>query len=645
MNLLLAALAVLTAGGVLAALCGRRSSWAAALGAGGAMLGGVTGAAGALAGLGRTMPEIIDGGAQLLWGHAVLYLDPLAALFALPVCGLGALTALYGVGYLRHHHAHYHGAVWLWFNLLIAAMLTVFLARDSFLFLTAWEVMTVTSFLLVMSGGERGAWRAGWTYLIATHIGTAFLIAMFLLLGDGQTGFSSFAAGDRAGLLFVFALVGFGTKAGLLPVHVWLPEAHPAAPSHVSALMSGVMIKTGIYGLLRLLTFLGTPAGWWGWLLIGLGLATGLYGIVQALAQHDLKRLLAYSSVENVGIITLALGLGVLGWSTGNTAVMALGLAGALLHTLNHALFKGLLFLGAGVIAQATGTRDLDRMGGLLKRMPWTGTCVLIGAAAIAGLPPFNGFAGEFLIYFAALLRGGTTGAVAIAGLALIGGLAAAAFAQLFGIVFLGEARSSEARDALDAGFALRLPLAVLAAGCVLVGLAGPLTLWLMVPVITTVTGTAPHLLFPVLAAPSSSLTMIVLAIAGLMLLAGALAWCVRRLLARRAVRVGLTWDCGYARPDARMQYTASSFAQPLTALFAGLVRLRRRGNDPAGLFPATASLATEPHDPCRDGLFVPLFGWVARGMAWLFWVQQGRVQYYILYIVVTLGVLLLWKL
>ena len=268
--------------------------------------------------------------------------------------------------------------------------------------------MSLASFFLVMFDDEKeSVRRAGWIYLVAMHLGTAFLLAMFLLLGQERrlAGFRAALgrARRRSGVLFLLAVVGFGTKAGFIPLHVWLPEAHPAAPSHVSAVMSGVMIKTGIYGLLRMLTLLGPPPAWWGWTLLGIGVVSGVLGVLFALAQHDLKRLLAYHSVENIGIIALGLGVGLLGISYGNPTMAALGFAGGLLHVVNHAVFKSLLFLGAGSVLHATGTGEIDRLGGLLKRMPVTGATFLVGAAAISGLPPLNGFVSEFLIYLGAL--------------------------------------------------------------------------------------------------------------------------------------------------------------------------------------------------------------------------------------------------
>jgi formate hydrogenlyase subunit 3/multisubunit Na+/H+ antiporter MnhD subunit len=281
------------------------------------------------------------------------------------------------------------------FNLLLASMLLVVTARNGVLFLVSWEIMSLSSFFLVMFEDEKpGVREAGWTYLVTTHLGTALLLAMFVLLGrnSGSLDFDALSAPEAiAGVVFLLGLIGFGTKAGLMPLHVWLPEAHPVAPSYVSAVMSGVMIKMGIYGLLRTLTWLGEPPAWWGWTLLVLGVVSGVLGVLYALAQHDLKRLLAYHSVENIGIIAMALGVGLLGVHYRIPAMAALGFTGGLLHVVNHALFKSLLFLGAGSVLHATGVGDLDRLGGLLKRMPITGTTFLIGAAAICGLPPLNG--------------------------------------------------------------------------------------------------------------------------------------------------------------------------------------------------------------------------------------------------------------
>ncbi len=523
----------------------------------------------------------------------------------------------------------------------------------------AWEIMSLASFFLVTFEHEDDdARQAGWTYLVAAHLGTAFLLAMFILLGrdSGSMEFSGFGNADQpfahASLVFVLAVVGFGTKAGFMPFHVWLPEAHPAAPSHVSAIMSGVMIKTGIYGLLRMLTFLGPPPAWWGWVLIAIGLVSGVLGVLFALAQHDLKRLLAYHSVENIGIIALGLGTGLLGLSLNSTPMAVLGFGGGLLHVLNHACFKGLLFLGAGAVLHGTGSRDIDLLGGLLKRLPWTGWTFLVGALAIAGLPPLNGFVSELLIYLGALEGVRSVSAShlpvivgVIVGLALIGGLALACFTKAFGAVFLGEPRSEQAADGQECGWLMRLPMLVLAIGCAAIGLLGPFVIFALVPVIASVTGMPGESISASMAGPREVLWAVVAAGIVLLLLTGGLMVLRRRLLAGREVSRAATWDCGYALPAARMQYTASSFAQPLTWFFRAFLRTRTVLAAPTGYFPASASLATHTDDVCREKIWRPVFRAVDWLLSRLRWLQHGRVQLYVLYIALTLLALLLWKL
>jgi formate hydrogenlyase subunit 3/multisubunit Na+/H+ antiporter MnhD subunit len=658
---LLVALAILAGSGLLAVAARRTPRLGTALGACGAILGSAVGLVPAL--------EVVTGSPavslSLPWavpyGSFSVELDALSAWFVVPVLVLTALAALYGAEYLRPHQGQKSlGPTWLFYNLLTASMVLVLVAQSAVLFLVAWEVMALTSFFLVTFEDEKPAVRtAGWTYLVATHLGTAFLLVLFILLGKqtgGRLDFADWAARvpDRASadLAFLLALVGFGTKAGFVPLHVWLPEAHPAAPSHVSAVLSGVMIKTGIYGLVRTLTWLGSPPPWWAWALIGIGLTSGVLGVLFALAQHDLKRLLAYHSVENIGIIALGLGLGLLGLSGGMPALAVLGFAGGLLHVVNHALFKGLLFLGAGAVAHATGTREIDELGGLLRALPWTAAAFLTGAVAITGLPPLNGFISEFLIYLAAL-KGGLTASSAtalpavavLAGLTLIGGLAAACFAKAFGIVFLGEPRSAHAQHVHAPGWRMHAAMLLLAAGCVLMAAASPILVPALAPVVREAAGLSVGGTPPALQDAVGPLTGILLASAALLGLVLGLALFRARLLRGRSVTAAGTWDCGYARPTPRMQYTASSFAQPLTALFAPLLRTRQTQPVLTEYFPREAALATETPEPWREGLYRPIFQALGWGLARLRWLQHGRVQLYVLYIALTLLVLLIWYL
>jgi formate hydrogenlyase subunit 3/multisubunit Na+/H+ antiporter MnhD subunit len=655
MGLLLLGLALLAAAGLLAALLTRWPRLASACGAGGCVLAAALGLPPALAALGGAGPAALRHDWPVVPGAALsVHLDALAALFLLPILGVSAPIALAAAPYFLHYAPHKPvGLLWLFFNLLVASMGLTVLAANAVLFLVAWEVMSLAAYFLVTAEDQRPeVVAAGWTYLVSTHLGTAFLVALFAVLGQhaesldfsDMPGAKGLAA--PAGLLFLLALVGFGTKAGVVPFHVWLPEAHPVAPSPVSALLSGVMIKTGIYGLLRVLTFLGAPPPWWAWLLIGLGALGGTLGIANALAQHDLKRLLAYSSIENVGILLLGLGVGLLGLSYHQPAVALLGLAGALLHVLNHSLCKSLLFLAAGALGRLTGTLALDRLGGLLKRQPVLGATFLLGAVAITGLPPLNCFAGEFLIYLGAfheLGRGSTATAAAplavLVSLALIGGLAVACFSRAAGAVFLGEPRGPvEAHGRL--GPLTLSPLLALAAGCVALGACAPLVVGALGPALAVL---SPQLKGAPLDQATSPLAGVVLVSAAFLALLGGLALLRWRLLRGREVSAALTWDCGYAAPTARMQYTASSFAQPLLELFAGPLLLRRRKPRFTAYFPAEgAAVRTETSDLALAGGYRPAYRALTGALAYLRWLQSGRVQLYVLYIVLTLLALLI---
>jgi formate hydrogenlyase subunit 3/multisubunit Na+/H+ antiporter MnhD subunit len=663
MGLFLVGLVVLLAGGAAALLL-----------AGAPRVANVVGAASALAGCAVALvpvtATVVTGAGpapfsrpwNVPYGSLSLAMDPLSAWFALPILSLALLAAIYAAEYLLQYADRKNlGAAWLFYNLLVVAMAVVVTARNGVLFLVAWEVMALASYFLVVFHDEHADVRdAGRIYLIASHLGTAFLFVLFVLLGEraqtldfaGIMRWTSVSGGfepQTAGLLFLLAVVGFGTKAGIVPFHVWLPKAHPVAPSHVSAVMSGVMIKTGIYGLVRMLTFLGEPAAWWGWLLIGIGVVSGIMGALYAIAQHDLKRVLAYSSIENIGIISLGLGIGLLGVTLRVPAAAALGFGGALLHVANHALFKGLLFLGAGAVLHGTHTAQLDHLGGLLKRMPIVGVTFLVGCVAICGLPPLNGFVGEFLVYLSAFEEGalsqgaGGVGALLVIGsLALIGGLAMVGFTRAFGVIFLGEPRSDAARRAHAPGPLMQAPLVMLAAACALVPLAAVPILRVLVPVLGDILG-EPELLAQQLTASAASLGVFVGLALAVMVIAGGLTLLRFWLLWGREVGASPTWDCGYARPAARMQYTASSFAQPLTDFFGLLLQTRKRVVPPRGLFPTDARLATRTPDMALERGYEPLFRGVNWLLSWLSWMQQGRVSMYILYIAVTMVVLLVW--
>jgi hydrogenase-4 component B len=659
-NLLLSVI-IMLAGAVAALIVGGKNRWASAAAALSVGSGCLVAIKPVLAALAGRPPGPLSVAWSIPWGRFSIGLDGLSAFFFLPLLVLSPLAAVYGYAYLDKTQGRV-GHSWFFFNLLIISMMMLLAARDGILFLLAWEIMAVSSFLLVITDHRHAAVRnAGWTYLVATHIGTAALLVFFALLGGRANSFDFQRFSSLGGIptgpatgLFVLALAGFGSKAGHFPLHVWLPEAHPAAPSHVSALMSAVMIKIGLYGLLRALTFLGPVQAAWGWALVALGLVSGIFGVALALAQNDIKRLLAYSSIENMGIMLLGIGAGLLGICWRIPALALLGLGGGLLHVLNHAVFKGLLFLGAGSVLHATGTRQMDRLGGLFKPMPWTGFAFIVGAAAIAALPPFNGFVSELLIYYAGVMAAlsETTQAVALAigilgGMALIGGLVAVGFLKCAGLVFLGETRHPLTGTVHEAAGPMRWAMLLLAGLCLVMGLAAPWMLSLVVPAIQVVAGNAQDTVFRSFPA-AAGVILTKAAWMGVLFIftAGALYWIRRNLACRRAGgEAGVeTWDCGFARPSARMQYTASSFTQPLTDFLHACLGARNKGPTVRGYFPESAGFVIRTPDPARQWLFAPLFRFIARRLSPLLALQHGRIHLYVLYMALILIVLLVWK-
>jgi formate hydrogenlyase subunit 3/multisubunit Na+/H+ antiporter MnhD subunit len=630
-------------------------------------LSGAISAAGCTAGGGLLLraafPVLLDGvpvevrlPLQLPGGAFVLGLDALSALFLTLVAGLAIPASIYGAGYLRGHARS--GVASALFPAVVAAMAVVVTARNGLLFLMAWEGMTLSSFFLVALDHEKAEVRsAAFKYLVASQLGAACILAAFAILAAGADSldFASLAAAaarmrplERA-LVFALALAGFGTKAGLVPVHVWLPLAHPAAPSHVSALMSGVLIKTGFYGVLRVLLFLGAPPLGFGLALTIVGAITLPVGILFSLGQRDLKRALAYSSIENMGVAAVGAGLVLLGRTLQQPAVAMAAACGMLLHFLNHMLMKGMLFLAAGSVLHATHARDVERLGGLLGRMRFTGAAFLVGSAAISSLPPLCGFLGEWLILNAAFQAAGSFPVrekvvVLLAILALILGaaLAAASFCRLFATVFLGQPRSEEAHRAHEPGAALVLPTVVMAAGCVVLGLFPRAAIALVRNGAALVAGT-PGPLDAALTGPlaaASRIGTIAACLVGLVLLGTA----VRFLLARRA-RPALvdTWGCGYALPGPRLQYTASSFGEPLTRTFDAVLDAKKEETRPVGYFPARVSRATEVPDRVEARLYLPLFARLARRLAAVRRFQHGDLSKYLLQIAAALVILLLW--
>ncbi|MCK6486514.1 MAG: hypothetical protein HUU22_12780 [Phycisphaerae bacterium] len=587
-------------------------------------------------------------------GSATLALDGLSAWFLLVIGAVSTAVAVYSWDYFRA--AIGQQAVWAataLLNALVAAMVITVCAGDIILFMVGWELMSLSAFLLVGFHHRDARTRRGaWMYLIATHLGTALgVLPVFgaFAASTGSTAFAGFAGAFNSSptavgaVLFFLGLLGFGTKAGIMPMHVWLPEAHPVAPSPVSALMSGVVIKTGIYGLLRLITWLPPLPRSCAVAVVAVAIVTGVMGILYALSQRQYKRMLAYSSVENIGIIMLGIGLGMLGRTTQQPMLEALGFGGALLHVLNHALFKGLLFLSAGAVLHATGVDDIERLGGIARRDPLNAGLFALGCVAICGLPPLNGFVGEFLIY-SGLLRGAAADSlfvtaialVGMAALALIGGFALAGFSRLFGVMFLGEPR--DARVHLHATpVSMLAGMAILAFGCIAVALGARLFAGMLSAPLAVVAGAAfdTHASFDAIVAPLvrvSIMSLVALGIASALL-----AFRRRNVMPAAATDRQATWGCGFATPTARMQYSGSSYIWTLAYSFRSLLRPQRHATRPAGCFTAPVGLETQTADAAFEMGFRPMFRFAARGCERLSPLQHGRIQLYLMYIVATL--------
>jgi len=647
--LLVAAGGLFAASGLAGLALPRRSRWGARIATGAISIGSLLGLAGGFLALGGDAGGELALPSPLPGLRAALGAGPLAGFFTLPVFLVGGLGALFGAG---HGTPHGGRRLRLCYGLLLAALTFIPLARDGITFLVAWEVMALTNFFLIATEeSDAAVRRAGWIYLLYSHVTILALFALFLLerLLTGDFAFAPIAADAPAGLrtaVFVLALVAFGIKAGAMPLHSWLPAAHASAPSHVSALMSGVVIKVGIYGLVTTLGLVEAPPLAWGVTLLALGSLSALFGVVFALGQHDLKRLLAYHSIENIGIILLGLGLAMVGRSLGRPDWTMLGIAGCLLHVWNHALFKSLLFFGAGAVVHATGSREIDLAGGLARRMPATAAFFLLGSVAICGLPPLNGFVSELLV-FLGLVGAASAPATAWAALpapvlAATGGLALACFVKVYGIVFLGTPRSAAASAAREATPLELAPMAVLAFACVVVGAAPGF----VAPAIESAAAAWTGERLPRLAevAPLGSISIAALALVA----AGALAVAAIAPLCRRARRrqpALPTWDCGYAASSPRLQYTASSFAELITSQFAWALRPHVHAPRITELFARPTSFHSQVDDTVLDRLLLPAARAALRATASLRALPQGQLQRYILYILAVLVPLLVWAL
>ena len=677
MFMLVWALLFYVTGGVAGLLFLRRERWANVASFGCATLGaacGLLACATALAGGGAApaaslslLPPLIP------YVQFSVTLDPLSAFFGLILSLLGLAISIYSLGYARGFYGRKKvGVLGALFNTLLLAVTLVFTSDNAFFFLIAWEIMALSAYCLVSFEHEHDETRnAGVLYFVMSHIGTGAIILGFLLLfqaaGDYQfANFRALAQTMPAGTrnaAFVLFLFGFGIKAGVVPLHTWLPAAHPVAPSNVSATMSGVLIKTGIYGIVRVsFDFLGTPPYWWGLTLLALGTISAVLGVLYALMQHDLKRLLAYHSIENIGIILMGLGAALMFLHSDHPVLAGLALVAGLYHTLNHAVFKALLFLGAGAVLHATHTRDMEHLGGLAKRMPRTALFFLVGAVAISALPPLNGFVSEWLTYQSLLQGYNITTSLwrlmfPISGalLALTGALAAACFVKAFGITFLAQPRSPHAAQAHEVAPTMLVGQALLTAVCVFLGLFPTLFLRWLDPVAHQLVGQSVSQQFSLAdgwvlcgAVPTGgSVSTLGLTVVGLGLLLVPLAlWVLFSRRTRR--RIGPTWDCGLRGLLPNMEYTATGFSKPIRMIFKALFRPRRemqREYDYSPYFAKTLRFEAHVEEVFEQWIYRPLNQLALRFSRRMRALQAGSIQAYLIYIFVTLLLLLLFAL
>lgn len=591
----------------------------------------------------------LAGGAEWDWRSAValggervhLRLDGVSGSFLALVAAIGAAGGVYAVGYWPdHERPDSAGRGRAWWSALVLCMGLVLLCANGLHFLMAWEAFALAAyFLITLERGRRETRAAGWLYLAASHAGALGLFAFFALLAARTGSWELGPMRDRAELapLFWVALFGFGVKAGMFPLHVWLPSAHANAPSHVSAIMSGVAIKMGLYGIVRFGGWLPLPEGA-GWVVLGFGVVSAVLGAAFAMAQNDLKRLLAYCSVENMGVILIGLGAGFLAMASGDAAWGRVAMAGALLHIWNHGLFKALLFLGAGSVLHATGTREMSRMGGLWRTMPWTAGLFAMGSVAISALPPLNGFVSEWLIYLGMLDAAAGHARVAVAmvpatiALGVTGALALATFLKASAVVFLGAARTQAAARAHECGWWMRVPMLCLAATCVCIGLV-PLAVW---PFIQQPLGAwNPEWRGGDPPAPLATLGSVQFALVALLTAASSALWIRARA---NGLRRALTWDCGYAAPTARMQYTGGSFSALAVGWLAWALRPERRLRWPRGPFPHRADHVERIPETVLERAIGPVSDVVMAASAWMRRRQQGRLTDYMLYLVVGLA-------
>ena len=579
-------------------------------------------------------------------GDVNFVIDPLSAFFVVVISFMSFLGTLYANGYMKPYFnkGMNISSHCFFLMMLITSMILVVTVQNALFFLIVWEMMSLSSFFLVIFEGEKKeVISAGIKYLIYMHISVIFIITAFVLLNiqANSLNFADFASvlqnnSTFANLVFLLAFAGFGIKAGFVPFHNWLPDAHPAAPTHVSGIMSGVMIKTGIYGILRVLLFVGIPSKLISYTVLVIAAISALYGVLYAITQHDIKRLLAYHSIENIGIIGIGIGVGMLGLAYGNSVVAILGFAGGILHILNHSIFKELLFFAAGSAYLKTHTRNIEKLGGLIKSMPYTALMFIVGSVAICGLPPFNGFISEFLIY-AGMLQGIPASEInlfitlvfAIAALALVGTMAILCFTKASGIMFLGNPRSENAANVKeDVSRVMILPMGILAFLTFFIGMFPQYFIGgVLVPVSLFVRDEAAFPVFGSVIGLMDTISWYFLIFLVMLLVLFAL-----RALMRRKEERHCTWGCGYNRPNNHMQYTASSYASLFISTLKPLFKRVSHIKKPKELFPKEAYYEQEIQDIEEAYIVKPLVMWDEKFLTKFERIQSGNIQQYILF-------------
>ncbi|MGO9015976.1 MAG: hydrogenase 4 subunit B [Dissulfurispiraceae bacterium] len=588
--------------------------------------------------------------------------DPLSGFFVTVISILVLPVSIYSIGYIKN--SANKGSMGFLYNLFILSMYAVVLSGNIITFLISWETMSVVSYFLVTFDRDEKSARAGLIYAVMTHIGTAFIIALFLVLykNTGQMDFSSIKtlatklSVDIKSTVFIFSIIGFGMKAGIVPLHAWLPKAHPAAPSNISALMSGVMIKTGIYGFVRVsMDVMGQGPGWWGITIIIIGAVSSILGVLYALMEHDMKRLLAYHSVENIGIILLGLGASMMFRSNGLYSLASIALIAGLYHVLNHAVFKGLLFLGAGSVMHAAHTKNMEDLGGLIKTMPFTAITFLVGSVSICAFPPFNGFISEWLTYQSLILGFKSTYMTAKiispmggAALALTGALAAACFVKAFGISFLGRPRSRHAENAKEAPLSMIIGMSMLALLCLVFGIFPNAAINMISSSAFQLTGSQGIVTgnwFLYINDTLASLSPVSILITVLVMFAASVLF-VLTAGGKRKTIYGDSWDCGIPSLTPRMQYTAAAFTKPIRLIFKRIYLPRRELRISYSVKPffVKAIKYTGEITPFFEKyIYEPVTGSIFKVAGKVRLLQSGSLHLYLLYILITLILLLIF--